>query len=87
MIITAYILVATEIATVIYNYWAVLGLDIFLVIMWLISFALTASNSSNFDSAYDFLSGFYGGVSYDGFNPKAYRNVLRVCAIFGAFEL
>jgi len=86
MIITAYILVATEIVTLIYNYWAILGLDIFLVVMWLISFAITASNSSGFDSAYDFLGGFYNGFTYDGFNFRAYRNVLRACAVFGAFE-
>ena len=41
-----------------YNYWAVLALDIFLVIMWLASFALLASEAS-------FLFSYFGGfVSY-----------------------
>ncbi len=43
MITTIYLLVAEFGAPSIYNYWAVLSLDIFLVIMWLCSFAVQAA--------------------------------------------
>ncbi|KAK4216547.1 hypothetical protein QBC37DRAFT_86991 [Rhypophila decipiens] len=43
LITSIYHLVAEYGAPSIYNYWAVLGLDIFMVIMWLSSFALLAS--------------------------------------------
>ena len=85
MIIIAYILIATEFSTIIYNYWAILGLDIALVILWLISFSLIASNSHQFDSFYNDFN--FLGSYYYGFNPSTYRNALRVCAIFGALEL
>ena len=85
MIVTVYVAVATEFVTVIYNYWAVLGLDICLVILWLISFAITGSNSHEFDTYLDGLH-LFDGFYYD-INPITYRNILRVCAIFGAFEL
>jgi hypothetical protein len=43
MIITVYIIVAELALPVAYNYWAILGLDIFAIVFWLISFALLAS--------------------------------------------
>jgi hypothetical protein len=45
-----------------YNYWAVLALDIFLTIFWLVSFALLA-----WQAAWYFAAGawFYGGYDYD----------------------
>ena len=55
MIITIYYIVATTGAPVLYNYWAVLGLDIFAIIFWLVSFALLASEiAPYFDSYYDY---------------------------------
>ena len=86
MIATVYVLAATEFVVKVYNYWAILGLDITLVILWLIAFSLTASNSSNYDHYYDD-SYYFDDVYYYYNNSSTYRNVLRVCAIFGAFEL
>jgi len=48
MIITVYIIVAEFAVPVIYNYWAILGLDIFAVIFWIISFPLLASEVADF---------------------------------------
>ena len=31
-----------------YNYWAILGLEIFLVFSWLLSFAVTASDERSY---------------------------------------
>jgi hypothetical protein len=42
MIITVYV-IAAERAPMIYNYWAILGLDIFAIVFWVISFSLLAS--------------------------------------------
>ena len=53
MIITIYYIVASTGAPVLYNYWAILGLDIFAIIFWLISFALLASEiAPYFDTSY-----------------------------------
>lgn len=48
-----------------YNYWAILGLDIFAIVFWLISFALLAWEVSVFGwGLYDY--GYSGGSScYD----------------------
>jgi hypothetical protein len=46
MIITVYI-IAAERSPVIYNYWAILGLDIFAIIFWIVSFSLLASEVSS----------------------------------------
>ncbi|KAF8849191.1 hypothetical protein BDZ45DRAFT_559529, partial [Acephala macrosclerotiorum] len=43
IIITVYIIVAETCAPVIYNYWAILGLDIFAIVFWIVSFAYLAS--------------------------------------------
>ncbi|KAK3945373.1 hypothetical protein QBC46DRAFT_372062 [Diplogelasinospora grovesii] len=48
LITSIYHLVAEYGAPSIYNYWAVLGLDILLVVMWLCSFALLASQVAGF---------------------------------------
>lgn len=48
IIVCIYVLVATLAAPAAYNYWAVLALDVFLVIFWLISFALLASQVAPF---------------------------------------
>lgn len=48
MIVCVYYIVAEFAAPAIYNYWAVLGLDILLVIFWLSSFALMASQVAPF---------------------------------------
>jgi hypothetical protein len=43
MIIVVYYLVSTLAVPAMYNYWAVLGLDIFACVFWIISFSLLAS--------------------------------------------
>lgn len=43
LVVTIYYLVAEFSSPAAYNYWAVLALDIFMVVMWLASFALLAS--------------------------------------------
>ncbi|KAI1415112.1 hypothetical protein F5Y13DRAFT_12409 [Hypoxylon sp. FL1857] len=47
-----------------YNYWAILGLDIFLVIFWLISFAILAAQVAAAFAYYESYSDYYGGY-YD----------------------
>lgn len=42
MIITVYYIVATTVLPAAYNYWAILGLDMFAVLFWIISFSLLA---------------------------------------------
>jgi len=48
MIIVVYYIVATIAAPALYNYWAVLGLDIFACVFWIISFSLLASEVSQY---------------------------------------
>lgn len=79
MVITFYILGA-EFYTIMYNYWAILGLDIFLIIFWLCSFSVTAVNAH----LYEYVDGFY---FYGGYFNSTYQNVLRTAAVFGAIEL
>jgi len=43
MIISIYIIVASTGAPIMYNYWAILGLDIFAIVFWITSFSLLAS--------------------------------------------
>ncbi|KAI0383647.1 hypothetical protein F5Y04DRAFT_29449 [Hypomontagnella monticulosa] len=47
-----------------YNYWAILGLDIFLVIFWLISFAILAAQIAAVFAYYDSYSSYYSSY-YD----------------------
>ena len=47
-VVVGYVIASTVAVHAIYNMWAVLGLDIFLTIMWLVSFAVMASMSNNF---------------------------------------
>ena len=90
MMTTAYNILSSEIYPIAYNYWVVLSLDRFLVIFWLISFALTASEAEQYNqlSAYDCLDRLMRrqGCFYDT-SLSTHRNILRVTAAFGAFEL
>ncbi|KAK4237050.1 hypothetical protein C8A03DRAFT_35045 [Achaetomium macrosporum] len=73
-----YHLVAHFAAPVIYNYWAILGLDIFFVIMWLCSFALQAARVAYF---YDYVRGYR---LPDG--DKAWLGTQAGAAALGAVE-
>ncbi|KAK3301069.1 uncharacterized protein B0H64DRAFT_30112 [Chaetomium fimeti] len=57
MLSSIYHLVAELGAPAAYNYWAILGLDIFLLLMWLCSFALLASRVTPWVTYLDALSG------------------------------
>ncbi|KAG4434884.1 hypothetical protein IFR05_009644 [Cadophora sp. M221] len=46
LIITIYNIVTITISPVFYNYWAAIGLDAFVLIFWLISFSLLASEAA-----------------------------------------
>ena len=99
MIITIYYIVATTGAPVLYNYWAILGLDIFAIIFWLISFALLASEiAPYFGSYYDTSCTYYYGYCikkrsvelekrYAYTNVITYRNALAAASGLGGLNL
>ncbi|KAI1384332.1 uncharacterized protein F4822DRAFT_66914 [Hypoxylon trugodes] len=72
-----------------YNYWAILGLDIFLVIFWLISFAILASQVAYGFAVYDSYSDYYDDY-YDISDYKAaymtYGGCLAGAAGLGGVE-
>jgi hypothetical protein len=66
IIIAIYVIVASTGAPVIYNYWAILGLDIFAIVFWIISFSLLASEVAAYDVVpyTDTCLYYYYGVCY-----------------------
>jgi len=69
LIIVVYNLVAAIAVPAMYNYWAILGLDIFGVVFWLVSFALLASEVAAYQIVtYTFDTSscnyYYAGVCY-----------------------
>lgn len=67
MIIVVYYLVSTLAVPAMYNYWAVLGLDIFACVFWIISFSLLASEVAAYNIVtYNSDSCDGDGVYYDG---------------------
>jgi hypothetical protein len=86
-----YVLVATHSQPIIYQYWAILGLEIFCLIFWLISFALLASEVA-FAAAYD-----CGGSYFDAYGDYivvtcssttlGIIGLFGVCAGVGGIEL
>ncbi len=69
IIIPIYIIVAVTAAPIIYNYWAILGLDIFAIVFWIISFALLASEIAPYFGKYTYTAPStcayeYAGVCY-----------------------
>lgn len=71
----------------IYNYWAVLALDIFLLIFWLVGFAVLASEVSILFANV----GYYDGYSYRSASPEglllAYLSCLAAAAGIGGVLL
>lgn len=59
IIITLYVVLSTLVWPVAYNYWAVLGLDAFGTLIWLVSFALLASEVNSTKTLFDDYD--YGG--------------------------
>lgn len=91
LIVTVYYIVAEFSAPAIYNYWAVLSLDIFLVIMWLASFALLASEvaaiySYTSSTYYDYYSGSYYTSSGLG-GATAWAACLAAASGLGGLQL
>ncbi|KAI1454861.1 hypothetical protein F4805DRAFT_301625 [Annulohypoxylon moriforme] len=72
-----------------FNYWAILGLDIFLVIFWLISFALLAAQVAAGFAYYheysDYYDDYYDLSSYDT-AFKTYGGCLAAAAGLGGVE-
>ena len=88
LIVTIYHLVAEFSSPQIYNYWAVLGLDILLVIMWLSSFALLASQVATIYSYAGSVYYDYYGYSYGGLGAaSAWAGCLAAASALGGVEL
>ncbi|KAI8951867.1 hypothetical protein F4801DRAFT_542884 [Xylaria longipes] len=79
LISSIYILVAHFGPPTAYNYWAILGLDIFHVIFWLVSFALVAAQA-----AYIIAYGTYYYDYYDGYT--IYGSIAAAAAALGAIN-
>jgi hypothetical protein len=90
MIVTIYYIVAEFGAPAIYNYWAVLSLDIFLVIMWIASMGLLASWMSLIytpTTSYDYWTDSYVTYSSFGDIAKAWSASLAAACGLGGLEL
>lgn len=100
MIITVYYIVATTALTVAYNYWAILALDIFAIVFWLISFALLGSEIAVYGWGYSYSSS-SSSYCYAGYcikkrdvgiekrattNYYTYRNAMAAAAGLGGLE-
>ncbi|KAI0839321.1 hypothetical protein F5Y06DRAFT_32347 [Hypoxylon sp. FL0890] len=72
-----------------YNYWAILGLDIFLVIFWLISFAILAAQVATafvyYESYSDYYDDYYDMSDYDT-AVTTYAACLAAAAGLGGVE-
>lgn len=92
LITTIYILITAEFYPITYNYWPALGLDIFLVVFWLVSFALTASEAKHYYQVSPYEDGCFRKLlrrqeCFHTTSSSTYRDVLKAIAVFGAFEL
>lgn len=65
MIVVVYALVSELSFPVIYNYWAIMALDIYQLIIWLVAMAVTASDISDINKALDLFN--YDGGDYGGY--------------------
>lgn len=68
MIITVYYMVSVTALPAAYNYWAILGLDVFAIIFWIISMSLLAWEVAAFSWAY----GYGYGSSSSGSGDTCY---------------
>jgi hypothetical protein len=102
MIIVVYYLIATIAVPAMYNYWAILGLDIFACVFWIISFSLLASEVAAYQIVTynsDSCDYYYDGYCYKkrslNFLPKrvattnvyTYRNSMAAASGLGGLEL
>ncbi|RDW80156.1 hypothetical protein BP6252_04794 [Coleophoma cylindrospora] len=94
MIIVIYVGVASLFAPVMYNYWAILGLDVFAIIFWLISFPLLASEIANYSGTTYNYCYYYCYRKDKRFVPakravttiETYRNAMIADAAIGGIE-
>lgn len=99
IVICVYVIVASTGAPVLYNYWAVLGLDIIAVILWVVSFPILASQIANAvtvqetcDSYYDYCY-YYKHKRGLGLEKRAettwetYKSVMIATSALGGLEL
>lgn len=83
-----------------YNYWAILGLDILAVLLWIVSFPIMASqiaNSTVYYAAYDYdYSDYYSDIYYKrglGVEKRAettwatYKSIMIATAALAGLEL
>lgn len=98
MIIAVYVIIASTAAPVMYNYWAILGLDIFAIVFWIISFSLLASEVAAYqivnysdDCIYSYAGVCYYKRSLDKRTPTTnvytYRNAMAAASGLGGLEL
>ncbi|KAI1496380.1 hypothetical protein F5X99DRAFT_74065 [Biscogniauxia marginata] len=69
-----------------FNYWAILGLDIFLVIFWLVSFGILAAQVASFFVLYDDYNDYndyYNYYGYDGYDSAVITYVACLAAAAG----
>jgi hypothetical protein len=76
-----YILVATYSQPIIYQYWAILALEIFCLIFWLISFALLASEVA---IAAAYTCGGYYDYYGNYYSDSCSSATLGIIGLFGA---
>ncbi|KAI1105557.1 hypothetical protein F4804DRAFT_331144 [Jackrogersella minutella] len=71
-----------------YNYWAILGLDIFLVIFWLISFAILAAQVAPVFAVYHSYSDYYDDYDLSDYDAAitTYGACLAAAAGLGGVE-
>lgn len=101
MIIAAYNIAASTALKAAYNYWAILALDVFAIIFWIISFSYeawtTAAATNWYRSAYSYSCTDYYYYCYKkrdaAIVPRAttdvvtYRNSMAAAAGLGGLEL
>ncbi|KAA8568553.1 hypothetical protein EYC84_007573 [Monilinia fructicola] len=99
IVICVYVICASTLAPVMYNYWAILGLDIIAVILWAVSFPILAAQIANsviYDTGYSY-DPYYGDYYYKnkrgmGNQKRAtttwetYRNTMFATAALGGVE-
>jgi len=84
LIFLAYIFVTAFKVTQAYNMWAVLGLEIALVIFWLVTFALLADAAVAFDDWEEYFGG-QRVAGYNGTDASAAVACTKAGAVFAAF--
>jgi hypothetical protein len=87
MIVCIYIIVAEFATPNIYNYWAVLSCDAFLIVFWIASFALMASQVAPYMSSYsDCAYGYCYTYSLTG-TARVLADCMAAVAGLGGLEL